>query len=231
MWNNGPNPGNWRYLLHISPIAAYFATVGLNNLGNKAFKKTYYILTGALFVLVLLFVSKGTDGFILLDTSDYTKALTIAGFFALTMLIPYKSSQDYLNKLSVAVVLLAVVFIVIDFTPKKLSPENQTVKTVAEFVSGKQGTTSNVYANHTVFFFFTDGYTKAPSRFKPLNAKVLEEAPVGSLLVWENHYGYRPEWGSDLKLETIQSNQNFKLLNQFGSLDRRFSAYVFEKIN
>jgi len=231
MWNNGPNPGNWRYLLHISPLAVFFATVGLNNLGNQTFRKTYFILTGALFLFVIIFVSKGTDGFILLETSDYTKALTIAGLFALTMLIPFKSTLDYLNKLSVAVVLLAIVFIAIDFTPKKLSPENQTVKTVAEFINGKQGVNSDLYANHTVLFFFTEGYIKAPSHYKSLNAKSLETAPAGSLIVWENHYGYRPEWGSDVKLETIQNNRNFRLLNQFSSLDRRFAAYVFEKIN
>ena len=36
----GTNPGTWRYLLQVSPLAAFFATVGLNNLGSSEFKKT-----------------------------------------------------------------------------------------------------------------------------------------------------------------------------------------------
>ena len=73
MVNNGPNPGNWRYLLHISPICVFFATVGLNNLSDLKFKKTAYYITGAIAVFVLLFSSKATDGFTLLEKDDYSK--------------------------------------------------------------------------------------------------------------------------------------------------------------
>ena len=73
MLSNGPNPGNWRYLLHISPVAVFFATVGLNNLANKEFKKIHYIVTGFIFFATLLFLSKESDGFKLLEINDYTK--------------------------------------------------------------------------------------------------------------------------------------------------------------
>jgi len=46
-----------------------------------------------------------------------------------------------------------------------------------------------------------------------------------------SNYGYRPEFNNDIKLETLQNNPDYKILNQFGSVDRRFSAFVIEKIN
>ena len=39
MMSNGPNPGNWRYLLHVSPVAVMFAIVGFNNLTDEKYKK------------------------------------------------------------------------------------------------------------------------------------------------------------------------------------------------
>jgi hypothetical protein len=72
MINDGPNPGNWRYLLHISPICAFFAVVGLNNLSVQKFKGTFYLISGIFLVFILLFLSKATDGFLLLEKIDYT---------------------------------------------------------------------------------------------------------------------------------------------------------------
>lgn len=58
MFNDGANPGNWRYLLHISPIAAVFAVIGINNLAKPEFRKTSYIISGILAFITLAFLSK-----------------------------------------------------------------------------------------------------------------------------------------------------------------------------
>jgi hypothetical protein len=230
MMSNGPNPGNWRYLLHISPIAVFFATVGLNNLAEKEFKKLHFVITGFIFFVTFAFFSKESDGFKLLEVSDYTKIVFIIIFFVAAMLIPSKDKVSYLNKLSLVLVVASVFYLYVDFKPKKLSPENQTVKSVAE-VLNKEGLKGNFYCNHSVMLFFLDNYKNEPQKYLPLNSKYIKDVPKGSILVWESHYGYRPEFENDIKFEDLQNNPDFKVLNQYVSLDKRFAAYIIEKIN
>ena len=59
----------------------------------------------------------------------------------------------------------------------------------------------------------------------------MSDVPKGSILVWENHYGYRPEFNNDIKFEDLQNNPDYKVLNQYPSADKRFVAYIIEKIN
>jgi hypothetical protein len=61
--------------------------------------------------------------------------------------------------------------------------------------------------------------------------KSLSEAPKGSIIIWDSHYSYRPEYSNDTKLDYLQSNPDFKPINQFISSDKRFAAFIFEKIN
>ena len=230
MMSNGPNPGNWRYLLHISPIAVFFATVGLNNLADKEFRKLHFVITGFIFFVTFAFFSKESDGFKLLEVSDYTKIVFVVIFFVASMLIPSKDKVSYLNKLSLVLVVASVFYLYVDFKPKKLSPENQTVKSVAE-VLNKEGLKGNFYCNHSVMLFFLDNYKKEPQKYLPLNTKSMTDVPKGSILVWENHYGYRPEFNNDIKFEDLQKNPDYKVLNQYVSTDKRFAAYIIEKIN
>ncbi|MFA7360045.1 MAG: hypothetical protein WC139_03315 [Candidatus Kapaibacterium sp.] len=230
MLSNGPNPGNWRYLLHISPVAILFATVGFNNLVEDKFKKLHYAVTGLIFFVTLLFLSKESDGFKLLETDDYTKVAFIAIFFIATLIISSKDKIAYLNKLSVVLIIASVLYLYLDFKPKKLSPENQTVKTVAESLNNGE-LKGNFYTNHSVLLFFMDDYKKAPQKFLPINSKYINDVPKGSILVWENHYGYRPEFGNDIKIEDLQKNSDYKVINQYVSLDKRFVAYIIEKVN
>lgn len=231
MLNNGPNPGNWRYLLHISPICAFFATVGLNNLIDDKYKKVNYIFSGFLILFTFAFLSKTTDGFKVLDVTDYKKVFFLLLYIIVTFIISKKNPKDYLNKVSVLLVIFSITYLALDFTPKKLSPENLTVKTATEFLNTQNLNDRNVYTNHSLLMFYSDGYKQDPSKFFPINIKNVTDAPKGSIIAWESHYGYRPEWKSDTKLEDIQNNQNFKLINQFQSADRRFVIYFFEKIN
>jgi hypothetical protein len=229
MWNNGPNPGNWRYLLHISPVAVIFATIGLNNLVLPNFKKIHISVTAFIFIVTLVFLSKGTDGFKLLENTDFTKVFFIAVFFLLTFFIPSVSKIKYLNTLSVLLIVTVIIYLYADFKPKQLSPENQTVKSVAESLNGKT-IVGNFYTNHSVLLFYLNGYKENPAKFLPLNSKYIYEAPKGSVFVWENHYGYRPEFQNDIKIESFQNNPDYNIINQYVSLDKRFAAYIIEKI-
>lgn len=235
MINDGPNPGNWRYLLHISPICAFFAAVGLNNMSVPSFKNTNYIITGIFAVLVFLFLSKATDGFMLLEKTEYIKLGFVAGVFLLSIIIPNKSRISYLNTFSVLVVLLA--FIHLSFVePKKLSPENIAVKEAAAFIDSLPGIKDRQkLTNHTFIQFYSSQYKDNPGLFGNINSTTIKNAPKGTYIIYESHYGHRPEFRGydnlpyDVDPETLQKDSSFKFLKEIISSDRKFGVLIFEK--
>jgi hypothetical protein len=66
--------------------------------------------------------------------------------------------------------------------------------------------------------------------FKKLDSKTLASAPKGSVIIWESHYGYRPEFLNDVPLDSLQDSTRYKLVKQFISSDKRFGSFVFEKL-
>ncbi|MEP7145557.1 MAG: hypothetical protein ABI792_00970 [bacterium] len=233
MFNDGANPGNWRYLLHISPIAAVFATIGLNNLAKPYFRKTSYILTGGLAFITLAFLSKSTDGFILLDVSDYTKFFIIIASIALIALMKKEPAGNYLNKLSLAFLILSLVSLFLSFNPKKLSAENVALKQTSEFINTLDINGRDIFYNHTFIPFYSDNHYRAASKnFKRLISENIKTAKKGDLVIWDSHYSYRPkDLKNDVQLETLKNDQNFKLLKNVNSSDGRFASFVFEKVN
>ncbi len=230
----GVNPGTWRYMLHISPFAAFFATVGLNNLSGDSFKKSAYIIAGALIFLTLVFLSKDSNGLDILDTSEYGKLGAIV--LASVIIFGFSSSnkKGYLNKLSVAGLLLAVVFLAFSFKPRQYSPQNIAVKEMAVYLSSGEFEGSKVIVTtqtSSPMFLFGDYSPERSKNFVHLNMKNFAEAKAGDIIIWDTHYGYRPEYQNDVKFETLQNDKSLKLLNQFRSSDNRFQAFVFEKMN
>ena len=231
MFNDGPNPGNWRYLLHISPVCAVFAVIGLHNLSNKNFRITFLALTGGLALLTIAFLSYTTDGFTLNEEKEYSKFLFILVLMVTAILLWSDSKTKYLNNMSVLVIILAIVYLFLNFEPKKLSAENIKIKEAAEFVDnnynidGKQ-----VLSNHAFFQFYSEQYKDNITSYKPIQQATLLEAPPGSIIVWETHYGYRPEWGNDVNIEVLANDSaSYKLVNQILWDPRGAGAYIFEK--
>jgi len=235
MINSGPNPGNWRYLLHISPLCAFFAAVGFNNLSLKSFRNTHFLVTGVFAVLVLLFLSYATDGFRLLEKTDHVKFGFIAAVFLLSIIIPLRSRTSYMSIFSVLVVILAAAHLYF-VEPKKLSPENISIKETADFIDSLPDINNKLkLTNHIFMQFYSSSYKDNPVLYKNLNSKSIIEAPRGSLVIWDSHYGYRPEFKGydnmpyDVQFENIKNNDGFKLLRQFVSADKRFYTFIFEK--
>ncbi|MBI5401931.1 MAG: DUF2029 domain-containing protein [Ignavibacteriae bacterium] len=227
------NPGNWRYILHISPICAFFATIGLNNLIDTKFKKYNYVITGIVVLVTFAFLSRTTDGRVLTDVSDYTKVLFLLIAFAVYSVFSAKIPNDYLNKVSVLLFATAVIYLGINFKPKVLGIEDLTVKNATEQINVKNFKDRNFYTNHPLVKYYSNDYKNDPSKFQPLNSRTLSTAPKGSIMAWDTHFGYRPDsvWKCDIKLEFLQDTVNYRLLNLFPSSDKRFALYFFEKLN
>jgi len=233
MFSDGANPGNWRYLLHISPVAALFATVGLNNLAMPSFKKSSYILTGILAFITLAFLSKDTNGFILLETSEYSKFFVIAISFLIILLIKKEPAVEYLNKVSAVLLMIAIVYLMISFTPKVLSTENVALKETSEYLNTLDLKDKEILYNHTFIPFYSDElYRESPEKFKRLILENLKDIKPGTIIVWDSHYSYRPkDMLNDVQLETLEKDSTYKLLNKIVSSDQRFGAFIFEKSN
>lgn len=229
----GTNPGTWRYLLHISPLAAFFATVGLNNLASVQFKKTNYIISGILLFFTITVLSKTTSGLDLLEISEYWKFAVVASAFLLTVFLFSNDTRSYLNKLSVSLIILSAVYFFLSFQPRQLTPENLSVKEIADYISNPELKDKKVFitiqTTNTVRMFGKDPANK--ERYTHLNSENLSKAKPGDIIIWDSHYGYRPEYKNDVKIDDIVNDKSFKMIRQFTSADNRFKAAVFEKNN
>jgi hypothetical protein len=177
----------------------------------------------------LLYLSKATDGFLLLEKSDYTAFIYAAIFIILTFIFSSQSKAN-IEKLGIAVVILSFSYLYF-VQQKQLSPENITVKQTAEYLDTLPDTKDKEkLTNHTFIMFYSGTYKQNIPSFKKLDMKNLNEAPKGTLIIWESHYGYRPEFKNDVQFETFQDTTKYKLVKQFESSDKRFVSFIIEKL-
>lgn len=226
----GTNPGSWRYILQAAPFASLIALIGFNQVTNMKEKK--YILPSlfAIILLTLLFLSKESTGLLITEKSEYIKLAIILILTAGSIvLIQWNKEKQYLQFLLLTI-LLMFGFTFYSEKPKEQSPENSIVKQVADFYESNYKNAPEVLYDHSLVLFYGNISGQEKTKFKILNIKSLDEAPKGSLILWDSHYSFRPEYKNDTKLENLQNNPNFKLVNQFVSTDKRFAVYIFEKL-
>ena len=119
--------------------------------------------------------------------------------------------------------------------PYPLSPEDKTVKELASWYKGlteseKQG---QLIANHTMFFYFIDKIRKDfPKTVVGLSMENLALLNKGDYIIWDSHYGYRPSRNPNAINYTYFSERpnEYRLVKQFLSIDKRFAAIVFQKL-
>jgi hypothetical protein len=206
----------------------------LNNLSVESFRKTAYIIFGTIAFFTLAFLSKDTNGLDLLDTAEYGKLAVVAATAVLAMFLFNKDKRSYLNKLSVILILLSAVYLFMSFKPREYSPENLAVKQMGSFLAGTEFDSKKIIVTtqtSSPIFLFGDFSADRKRNFVHLNTKNLTSASKGDIIVWDSHYGYRPEYENDVKFEVLQKDSTLKLLNQFASSDKRYQAFVFEKMN
>jgi hypothetical protein len=226
----GTNPGSWRYILQTAPFASLIALIGFNQVLEIKNKKFILPSLFAIILLTLLFLSRESTGLLIVDKPEYLKLISIivlvsgAVFFVL-----WNKGKSNLQFLTLTIVLM-IGFTIYSERPKQQSPENIIVNQVAELYENNYKNAPEILYDHSLILFYGNVFGEEKSKFKLLNMKSLEEAPKGSLVIWDSHYSYRPEYKNDTKLETLQNNPNYKALNQLISSDRRFAVYIFEKI-
>lgn len=227
--NFGANPGHWRYLLSISPFTAVFTGIGLNAFFDERKSRYSYIALVIVTILVLLFLSKESNGLTLLPTKEFIKfgfvfAIGLCYIFFMTLrVLPAKTFV-------LALLVLAVVYTFYTEKPRKLDTEALTVKQASAWYSAqREFTTRPLLANHVLLRYFSDIDINDRQRDMSLQKKTLEAAPRGSICVWDSHYG-NSQFGGDVPQEYFNDNPRFKFLQQFISSDERFGVLIFEKV-
>jgi hypothetical protein len=211
-------------------LASIIALIGFNELLGIKTKK--YVLTVIILMIfiVLFFLSKEATGLLITDSPEYLKLGAIVVFASLAVFMILWSKKIMFRQFLLFTVILTVGFTLFTEKPKQQSPENETLSEMAEWFNKDGKNPPEVLYNHSLILFYGNIFGAERDKFKILNMKSLEEAPKGTLIIWDSHYSYRPEYKNDTKLEYLQNNPNFKLINQFMSPDRRFAAFIFEKL-
>lgn len=226
----GTNPGSWRYLLQVSPFASLIALIGFNEaLKLKTNKYVIPALVGTA-IMILLFLSKETTGLVVGDKAEYSKLAAVILLIGAVIVFVRLSKTIQFKQVLLLTAILVIGYTFYSEKPKQQGPENISVSQIADWYRKNTDKSKPVLYNHSLVLFYGDVYGEQKKNFKMLNLKSLEEAPKGTIIIWDSHYSYRPEYKNDTKLEFLQNNTNYKLLNQFVSSDKRFGAFIFEKL-
>jgi hypothetical protein len=151
------------------------------------------------------------------------------GLVAVGGIMLFRSPRAVLGFLSIC----SIGFALIVVQPLRLSTEDTQIKEAAHWAQQNQIESQHVLVNHSVFFYF---YGKSAGRFSngsvSIDSQTIAQAPVGSYILWDSHYSYRPEWNPKAVQYNYFLNKpaQFKLLKEFISVDRRFAMLCFQKI-
>ncbi len=227
--NFGANPGHWRYMLSIAPLAAVYAGKGLGLMMDPARRGWAWGGLAIATFSTLVFFSKESNGLTLTDTAEYSKLLVT---FGVVILFALFAGMRLLNGASFATLLLvlSVGYTLYAEKPRLLDTEAQTMKDLAAWYTAQPPDVQNkaLYCNHVLFRYFADIDINDKARDHSMQLATLEKAPPGAIVIWDSHYG-NSQFGGDVPYEFFQNNPAYEMIHQAISADRRFGALVFKK--
>ncbi len=112
--------------------------------------------------------------------------------------------------------------------PIGLDPERSAIQVSIEQLRRIGLDDAVVYTNHPWFAFLTGRDRYDLKRTPRLTRENLEHAPVGSLVLWENHYGDRL-WG-DVPDTLLRNDPRFtRVMELEAGTERNFHVVAFRK--
>jgi hypothetical protein len=230
--------GNLRYMTAVSPLVALLCATVLDRYKYLSKKAIAYGVMAIYVVVVAAFLSYTNNNIRLLDEPnqqtgeapihDYIPLLfTLASAACLIMIAKQKTLVTALSVVALLAVLASV-------RPFKSTPEDVAMETITNSIIAKGYTDRGmpVYTNHILFKYFYDK-KKHNVYDKQIysDSLSLQTAPVGSIILWESHYSYRPKLNKNtVTADYFQRRPNqYTLIQSRISTDQRFQALVFEK--
>lgn len=225
----GVNPGSWRYILHIAPLLAIFANIGLIKMIKENTTKFNMSILIIYIIVVLAFLSKDTNGLDLLNEQSYLNFIFAIGIFGLYFLFKNFKYQKFLKYFSISLIVLNILFLVFFFKPRKLSDANITMKQAAEYISASGFKDKVIYTTHSNFDFYGSQIGFELQNIRSFNSDTLKIINQGDIIIWDSFYSYRPEYKWDVQFDVLYKDTvNFKFIRQFNS-NNKFAAFIYQK--
>lgn len=237
--------GNLRYMVVIAPLIALMAALSLDDFMklNKKQRIAWSFMLAGFVAAIGVFQTYAHNNIVFLDKRSW-EMLYFAIPTALILMIPYKK----VNPTILSIILISLSFILSAYTikPYERSPEDNTMKSVTDWYQhqvkmGTRGRSDNILFDedtqvlsvHPLFFYYQG---KTMYNFSkpvlPINKESVDTTEIGSLIIWDSHYSYRPKLhDDDLPVGFfLDRPYNFQLIKQLQSVDKNFSAYGFLKL-
>ncbi len=229
--------GNLRYMDAVAPLVALLGCVALDRLKFVTKKAGVWGMLIVYILAVVAFLTYKHNNVILLTDVDkngnepernYLPAVFSVAALACLILIQKQKS------LTTALVIVALLFALIEVKPFKLTPEDMEMERITTSLISKKYIEQNrtIYVNHTLFKYFYDKKKRGIYKNQVyMDSLSLANAPLGSIMVWESHYSYRPKLNKNTVTADYFSRrpQQFTLQLNRISTDQRFQVLVFEK--
>jgi hypothetical protein len=219
--------GNLRYMCIISPLVAVAGALAVDAMKNLPgrFKLAYTLLP--FLVLVGVFMTFQHNFLTLTEESDN---LPFVGALFASILIFIPMSGLVQTGVFAAV---CGFFALVNVKSIKLSAEDKVCKQVADWYKMNEVEFKGkpFYNTHIMFYYFL-GRVEAQFDPKPVpisDTATLEKAPIGSIVLWENHYGFRPNYKTGLPYEFFANSGKYRQREVFQAEEGGFAYVIFEK--
>jgi len=219
--------GNLRYMCIISPLIAVCGALVLDSvkeLKDKV-KLVYFIIPYV--ILVGVFLTYKHNFVKLTDESD-TIPLVGAIFASALVFIPVSATVQ-----TIIMAVLCSFMALVNVKAIKLSDEDKICQDVASWYKQNETTWKDkpLYNTHIMFYYFMGKVEKqfSPEPIVISDSATMEKAPVGSLVLWDSHYGYRQNYKRGVPYEYFANNGKYQTLQVFQVPDGRFAYVIFEK--
>lgn len=225
-----PALGIWRNLLVFSPALAIVAGIGLEVIvrGTPLERRIALGATIGLALCVLLLWSHAHNYFAYdAATRDYRRfGIVLLLLFSLLLV---RSRPVLTRRFPVFLGALTVGSTVLLERPIPLSEEHTLVRDIAAFCrSGPLGGRP-ILVNHPMFAFYAwDGGTDVPS-YPRATMENIRRAGAHTLIVWDTHYGYRPELFADAHFDSLVADPRLRVVREEVGSSIMFSIVVIEK--
>jgi len=219
--------GNLRYMIVVAPLAAILANQGFEYAEYLKKDSLLKILIGVFVLCVGIFMTYEHNNITFTGQRDWIPLVMILLFTGL-LWFTMKSKV-----LSLALALLLALNLALQVEPIQRSAEDAMVSRVADWMRKTNALQRPILSNHTLLNYFLDRTKQEyPVSNQSITKNTVENAPNGTLIIWDSHYSYRPKLreGSLPYTFFTEREQSFKTVEQFLTKERRFGILVFEKI-
>lgn len=231
--------GNLRYMTAVSPLVALLSAIACDRYRFFTRKNIAWIPWGGWLIFVALFLTYTHNNVNLKtepdsQTGELAKRDYIPLLFSLISIGILAGVKNF-RKITLYLSVAALLFVLAAVRPFKFTPEDKTMEVITNSLIAKKYTKNNtpIYVNHTLFKYFYDKSQRGIYNLQfYMDSLSLQTAPVGSIMVWESHYGYRPRLNKNtVNLDYFTRRPQQYILQQSRvSDDQRFQVAVFEKM-